>query len=551
VDCDAVTCDEIVGVDQPVPLLDGRLVRYANLDNAATTPPLQAAVDAVERWLPFASSVHRGTGFKSRASTAAFEEAREIVGGFVGADPERDVVVFTKNTTEAINLFAKTMLVPDGAVVLTTVLEHHSNLLPWRHRAPVVHVSACADGSLDEDDLDRQLARHVGKVALLAVTGASNVTGVTPPVHRLAAKVHAVGGRILVDAAQLAGHRPIDMLPHGDPGHLDVVAMSAHKLYAPFGSGALIGDRGSFGADPDCRGGGTVLAVTLDEVVWADLPDRTEAGSPNLLGAIAFAAAAQRLTEIGLDEIASHEREVARYTRSQLSTLPAVAVVGGPCAELGVISFVVNGRDPRLVAAVLGHEHGVGVRSGCFCAQPYVHRLLGLGRSDTDRWVADARRGDFRAAPGLVRVSLGCYNDRDEVDRAVDGLRHIVAGDYRSLYRQQRDGSFVPIEHRRGGLASMTPTVGPSTTSTIRPSSPSESHRQAAAISVSNILAAALFVVGCVGFYWPGFYVMSVTLFLAGSLLFLFSALAGTRLERHRGDGRTLSVVGGGRAAGG
>jgi cysteine desulfurase / selenocysteine lyase len=225
--------------------------------------------------------------------------------------------------------------------------------------------------------------------------------------------------------------------------------MSAHKLYAPYGSGALIADRRSFGADPDCRGGGTVSAVTLDEVVWADLPNRTEAGSPNLLGAIAFAAAAQRLTEIGLDEIASHEQDVARYTRSQLSTLPAVALVGGPCAELGVISFTVAGRDPRLVAAVLGHEHGVGVRSGCFCAQPYVHHLLGLDRSDTDRWVADARRGDFRAAPGLVRISLGCYNDRDDVDRAVEGLRHIVAGDFAGAYRQQRDGSFVPIDGAR------------------------------------------------------------------------------------------------------
>ena len=258
--------------------------------------------------------MHRGTGFKSRASTEAFEEARQVIGGFVGADPDHDVVVFTKNTTEAINLFARTMVLPEEAVVLTTVLEHHSNLLPWRLRSPVVHVRSTADGSLDEDDLDAQLARYGGRVALLAVTGASNVTGITPPIHRLAAKVHAVGGRILVDAAQLAGHRRIDMRPHDDPGHLDIVAMSAHKMYAPFGSGALIADRSLFGAEPDHRGGGTVRAVTLDDVVWDDLPDRFEAGTPNLLGAIAMAAAAKRLGELGLDNIAAHEQELAGWT---------------------------------------------------------------------------------------------------------------------------------------------------------------------------------------------------------------------------------------------
>jgi len=530
VDRDVVMRDEIVGVDQLVPLLDGQLVRYANLDNAATTPPLRAVVGAVERFLPFASSVHRGTGYKSRASTAAFEESREIVGQFVGADPERDVVVFTKNTTEAINLFARTMILPEEAVVITTVLEHHSNLLPWRQRAPIVHVRARADGSLDEDDLDVQLARHAGRVALLAVTGASNVTGVTPPVHRLAAKVHAVGGRILVDAAQLAGHRPIDMLAHDEPGHLDVVAMSAHKLYAPYGSGALIGDRRLFGAGPYGRGGGTVWAVTLDDVVWADLPDRAEAGSPNLLGALAFAAAAEWLAEVGLGEIATHEQQLARYARSQLSTLSAVTTVGGSCSELGVISLVVDGWDPRLVAAVLGHEHGVGVRSGCFCAQPYVHHLLGLSRLETERAVAVARRGDLRAARGLVRISLGCYNDRDDVDRAVEGLQRIVAGDVGGTYRQQPDGSFAPVEDRHSGTASMSPAVARKLASAVQPGPPSEPHQQAA-ISVSKILGAALFVAGCVGFYWPGLYVLSVTLFLAGSLLFLFSALAGTRLE--------------------
>lgn len=436
--------NEVVGVDEVVPLLDGRSVPYVNLDNAATTPPLRAVLDEIERFLPLAASVHRGSGYKSRLSTAAFEEARAIVGDFLGADPDRDVVVFTKNTTEAINRFARTLPVPDGSVIVTTVLEHHSNLLPWRRRGTVVHVRANADGSLDLEHLDATLRRYAGRVALLAVTGASNVTGIVPDVHRMAAQVHAAGGRILVDAAQLAGHRPIDMRPHDDAGHLDAVAVSAHKLYAPFGSGALVTGRDLCGADPDERGGGTVRAVTLDDVVWADLPDRVEAGSPNLLGAVAFAAAVRRLRAIGLERIADREGRLAAHARRQLATVPGVSVLGPSEGALGVIPFTVRGRDHRLVAAVLGHEHGVGVRSGCFCAQPYVHHLLGLSAREVARWVADARRRDLRHTPGVVRISLGSYNDCGDIDRAVEGLRQIVVGPLAGSYFRQDDGSYLP-----------------------------------------------------------------------------------------------------------
>ncbi len=312
-----------------------------------------------------------------------------------------------------------------------------------------MHVRARGDGSVDEDHLDAALARYAGRVALLAVTGASNVTGVVPAVHRMAEKVHAVGGRILVDAAQLAGHRPLDIRPHGDAGHLDAVAVSAHKMYAPYGAGALIAGRDCLGFDPDDCGGGTVRAVTLDSVVWADLGDRAEAGSPNLLGVVAFAAATRRLREVGMASLVTHEQKLARYLREELAALPGIAVAGAATSDLGVIPFAVDGYDHRLVAAVLGYEHGVGVRSGCFCAQPYVYHLLGLSAGDVARWVADATRGDLRRAPGLIRISLGGYSDRSDVDRVVDGLRHILAGDIDGTYRQLPDGSYVPLRSRR------------------------------------------------------------------------------------------------------
>ena len=451
-----------VGVDEPVPILDGRLAPHVNLDNAASTPAFRSVIDTIERFLPYYSSVHRGTGYTSRLSTRVYEEAREIVGRFVGADPELDVVVFAKNTTDAINKLARTMPIADDAVVLTTLLEHHSNDLPWRARGRTVHVGACADGSFDEEDLDRRLAQYAGRVALLAVCGASNVTGVVPPIHRLAEKVHAVGGRILVDAAQLAPHRPIDMRRHDDPGHLDFVALSAHKMYAPFGSGALIGARAGFGATPDHRGGGTVRTVTVDDVTWADLPDRQEAGSPNVIGAVALAAAAEALTTIGWDHIAAHETEQLRYASTRLAAVAGLRLHGpaGPTAldsRVGVIPFSLEGVDHGLVAAVLGYEHAVGVRSGCFCAHPYVTHLLGLDAAAVRAWAQRVHHGDKRGAPGMVRISLGCYNDTTDIERAVEALERIAAGDIAGAYSGDRLGEYRPLAYREPRLFAFRP----------------------------------------------------------------------------------------------
>jgi selenocysteine lyase/cysteine desulfurase len=268
------------------------------------------------------------------------------------------------------------------------------------------------------------------------------------PVHRLAEKVHAVGGRILVDAAQLAAHGPIDMRAHDDPGHLDFVVLSAHKMYAPFGTGALVGRRDGFGGEPDHAGGGTIRAVTVDDVVWADLPDREEAGSPNVVGAVALAAAMATLRTVGLDCIAAHEAELARYAIARLASVPGVMLHGpvefGAIPKVGVIPFTVAGFDHGLVAAVLGYEHGVGVRHGCFCAQPYIHHLLGLGRVESGRRLDRARGGEQRGVPGMVRISLGAYNDIADIDRAVRALEWLVAGDIQGAYRVGCDGSFVP-----------------------------------------------------------------------------------------------------------
>jgi selenocysteine lyase/cysteine desulfurase len=445
--------DRIVGIDRPVPLLDGTTVPYLNLDNAASTPALRDVLEAVERFLPYYSSVHRGTGFKSRLSTDAYDHAHRIVAAFVGADPDANTVIFGKNTTEAVNKLSYRLPIPPDGVVITTILEHHSNDLPWRRAAKVVHVGATPEGRLDEADFDRQLAAHRGRVALVAVSGASNVSGFVQPMHRLARKTHAAGARILADVAQMAPHRAVDMRPQDDPEHLDFVVLSAHKMYAPFGTGALIGPRELFlETAPEYQGGGTVDAVTLDEVLWADTPDREEAGSPNVIGAVALAAAANALMDVGMDAIAEHENELVVRALERLARVPGLRIYGETDPhrareKVGVIPFNLEGVPHALAASVLGYEGGIGVRHGCFCAHPYVVHLLGLNAGETATWRAQMARGDKSDMPGLVRASFGCYNTTDDVDRLAEMLERLARQDYRGRYRQLSSGEFVPEDH--------------------------------------------------------------------------------------------------------
>jgi selenocysteine lyase/cysteine desulfurase len=443
--------DKVVGYERQVPLIDGRLVRYVNLDNAASTPALREVMNAVERFMPYYSSVHRGTGFKSRLSTVAYDQAHEIIANFVGANPETNTVIFGKNTTEAVNKLSYRLPVKDGDVVISTQLEHHSNDLPWRRRGQVVHIKATPEGRLDEEDFDRQVDRFAGRIALVAVTGASNVSGFIQPIHRLARKAHNAGAMILVDAAQLAPHRRVDMKPDDDPEHVDFVTLSAHKMYAPFGTGALIGPKHVFmQSAPEYPGGGTVDVVTLDEVNWAGMPDRYEAGSPTVVGAVAMAAAAQVLMETGMDKIAAHEEELIAYTLERLGRIPGVRIYGQSdpskaSEKVGAIPFNLEGVSHFLLSAILGYEGGIGVRSGCFCAHPYVVHLLDLDEVTASSWREQMLLGDKSNMPGMVRASFGCYNGKEDVDRLLEMVECISRGDYQGDYRlTPSTGEYIP-----------------------------------------------------------------------------------------------------------
>ncbi len=443
---------ELFNVEQSAPRLDGSPGRYVNFDNAASTPPLQAVEAAVRAFMPWYSSVHRGTGFKSQLSTHAYEQARAITLAFVGADPRTHVCIFGKNTTEAINKLARRYpFSAERDVVLVSMMEHHSNDLPYRPAARVVHVAVKPTGELDEDDFDRQMAAHAGHVALVSISGASNVTGFINPTHRLAEKAHAAGAQILVDCAQLAPHRAVAMGDLDDPAHFDYVAISAHKLYAPYGTGALIGRRDTFErGDPDMRGGGTVEIVTEDSVEWSAPPDRDEAGSPNVVGAVALAAAIQQLQAVGMRAVAEHEAELTAHALERLGGLKGVEVLGDrdparASQRLGVIPFNLAGVPHFLTAAILGYEFGIGVRNGCFCAHPYILHLLGLTPAETDRVRAEMLAHDRSEMPGLVRASFGLYNTLEEVDEFMGALEKILRGEYHGRYHQNKaSGDYVP-----------------------------------------------------------------------------------------------------------
>ncbi|WP_432546388.1 aminotransferase class V-fold PLP-dependent enzyme [Kineococcus sp. SYSU DK004] len=421
----------LVGADVAVPVADGGPRRYVDLDTAASGPASLAVARAVEEFLPWYSSVHRGAGAKSQVASARYEAARDSVLRLVGADPATHVAVWTRGTTEALNLLAFRLGLrpagPGGAgdVVVTTAVEHHANLLPWRRHARLRVVDVAADGTFAVDDVVAALdAAPAPRV--LAVTGASNVTGWVPPLDALAAAARERGVLLVVDAAQLAPHRPVDVARRG----LDAVALSGHKLHAPFGAGALVVRRDLLrDGEPFQVGGGAVGAVSHEDVVWADGPDREEAGSPNVVGAVALAAAADELLAEGWEAVAAHDAALTAALDEELATVPGLRRYGpGPGSDrLPVAAFTLDGLPHELLAARLAAEHAVGVRSGCFCAHPYVARLLGLAETDVTRFHDDVRRGDRHRLPGAVRASAGRGTSLEDVRALGAALREIAA----------------------------------------------------------------------------------------------------------------------------
>ncbi len=413
---------ELVGNDLRVPLVTGEIVRYANLDNAASTSALVAVERAVSDFLPWYSSVHRGAGFASLVSTEAYAASREVVRAFIGARAD-DGVVFTRNTTDALNLLAQAL--PERTEVITFASEHHANLLPWR-RGTVRHLPIPRTRAGAIAAVDAALRVTSAGPRLVAVTGASNVTGELWPVGEIVSIARRHGARVALDAAQVAPHRPIDISAWG----VDYVAFSGHKLYAPFGAGVLAGRSDWLDAGrPYLAGGGAVQSVSADDVRWATGPARHEAGTPPVLGAVATAAACRALEDVGWDVIETHEAHLLERLRSGLEAIDAVRTYAlWPAAgeRVGVITFNLAGWDHALLATVLSAEYGIGVRHGAFCAHPLIRELTA-----------------GEPATGAVRASIGIGTCAADVDRLIAAIAHIARRGASWTYRA-RNGHVVP-----------------------------------------------------------------------------------------------------------
>ncbi|MFI0709384.1 aminotransferase class V-fold PLP-dependent enzyme [Streptomyces inhibens] len=452
----------VLGRDVLVPLVTGGEVDYAALDYAASAPALQRVWDDVAAYAPYYGSVHRGAGYLSQLSTDLFENSRATIAKFLGCGRrEGDQVVFTRSTTDSLNLLAAVL--PQNTRVFVFETEHHASLLPWEQRpdTAVTYLNAPRTPQQAVDTLEKALAeREPYGPALVCVTGASNVTGELWPVRELAAAAHAHGARIVLDAAQLAPHHPIDI------AELDVdwVAFSGHKLYAPFGAGVLAGRADWLqAAEPYLAGGGASRKVSRRtdggvDVEWHTTAARHEAGSPNVIGAYAIASACQALTEAGFDGLVAREQELIARVREGLAEVPEVKVLslfGDDAPRVGVLSFVVEGWNSSHFAAALSAEYGIGVRDGLFCAHPLVRTLLGSEPQEPGECGAPEAAPGERSEVGVppaegrgsslnaIRVSFGAGTPDEHVERFVRAVKELVADGARWNYRTE-DGRCVP-----------------------------------------------------------------------------------------------------------
>jgi selenocysteine lyase/cysteine desulfurase len=416
-----------------VPTLHRTVVDYANFDHAASTPALESVKVAVDLALRTYSSVHRGNGYASRITSGWYEQARAEVHTFVGAR-EQDLVVFTRNCTDSLNLLARSL--PKDTTTFVFESEHHAALLAWD---PARTVRIPVPGSVQDALilLEGALAGAAKTSAgprLVVVAGASNVTGELWPIESIVRIAKRYNARVALDAAQLAPHRKIDIEALG----VDYVAFSGHKVYAPFGAGVLAGRADWLDeATPYLRGGGATDTVTSKVTVWTHGAARHEAGSPNVIGAIAIAAACAALTT-HREVIEAHESTLAEQLRAGLAGVAGVrtySIFGPEHERVAVTTFTIGGLDSSLVSTVLSAEYGIGVRDGKFCAHLLVDALL-----------ADPHRDDSQQT--AVRASVGLANNEEHVTRLIGAIATLAAEGPTFEYQHTTQG-WVPVDDPR------------------------------------------------------------------------------------------------------
>ena len=382
---------------------DSRLVY---LDSAATTQKPTAVIDAVaDYYRNTNSNVHRAAHALADEATQAFEAARDATQRFLNA-AHREEVVFTRGTTESVNLVANclTQRLQAGDEILITRMEHHSNIVPWqmlaqRSGARLVACDVTPSGELDLEDFHRHLS---DKTKVLAVGHVSNALGTVNPVHELTAAAHDAGAIVLIDGAQAALHLPLDV----QALNCDFYAFSSHKIFGPTGVGVLYGKRSLLEELPPWQGGGEMIErVTIEQTTYNQPPYKFEAGTPNIAGVIGFGAALDYLAGIPRAQLGEAEDRLGDAALAQLKQMPEVRLVGEPEKRLSIVSFLVDGGHPHDVGTLLDQQ-GIAVRTGHHCAMPLMERL---------------------GIPGTIRASFSLYNCEDDVDKFITAVRKAIS----------------------------------------------------------------------------------------------------------------------------
>ena len=412
-----------IGLDKKVNVDGkGRLIPI-NFDNAATTPPFKRVMKKVLETSEYYGSIARGDGKKSQYCSDLYDSSRKYILEYFNAPEDIYTAIFVGNTTDGLNKLSNILIESKEDIVITTRMEHHSNDLPWRGKCNLKYLEVDDNGRVKIDDLEEMLIKYCGKVKYVTISGASNVTGYVNDIRRIAKATHRYGAKIIVDGAQLIPHKKISMIQDDITENIDFLVFSGHKIYAPFGSGVIIGLRKIFNEkDPASSGGGTVQIVLDERQLWLDTPEKNEAGTPNLFGAISIAEALKEMDKIGFQVIENNEKDLLSYLIKELKQFEKVTLYADNeniDDRLGILVFNIDGMTYEEVGGALADIRGIGVREGGFCAHPYTRRVLGIKDDELQRYMSEV------GIPGLVRVSLGIYNTKKEANIFLDTVEYI------------------------------------------------------------------------------------------------------------------------------
>lgn len=456
-----------IGLNTSYRVADGSVKPRIYLDSAASSLRLAIADEVMASLLPHYANTHTEVHFAAKICNQQYAWAHQVVLDFVQADNSKYSAIFLDSgATAALNRAAYNLKSsrPNKDVVICSVMEHHSNDLPHRkHFEHVIHAPTTDEfGCIDLATLETILKQFDGRVNYVAVAGVSNVTGIINPIYKIAEIAHRYDAKIIVDGAQMAPHLPIQVSHPDTPSHdIDVLCFAAHKIYAPGGPGVMVCENELLrNIEPQQMGGGMVEDVYSNRFILSpELTDREEAGTPNIIGAIGFAAVLQTLGHIGMEQVAKHDTQLTAYLFEQLLQIGGLRIYGDTqlkrSARTGAISFNLSGIHHGLTAAILNDYYNIAVRNACFCAHPYVRELV----TEDMEALVEAHLHELdnqqletltEQTRGMVRASLGIYNCKSDIDALIAALNEIIAKQayYRSVYTQVDKNTFIHNEFK-------------------------------------------------------------------------------------------------------